>query len=353
MNEIVIPTLNSNDPEYDLVEWCVADGEPVTAGQPLLVLETSKAAEEVLATATGVLQQVAPAGSRCGPGTVIGRVLEDGAAPPPRAGERPPASTELQPGEPVLTAPARAIVAEHQISADRLRGLGKRLIREADVLGLLDAATQTVPLPDLQRAVAAAVTATVLVPAAYTVMKIYTRETDASTGIPERIIRATAAQRGTFPAFFARLGDDMTLILAPGAHIGVTVDVGHGLYLPVLQNAERMSDQEISAALLRFRVKARKARFKSADLAGANIAVTLHTESAVVLAQPILYPGHTCALAVSSTLQELHGSPDGTLCPSTYINLGLAYDHRVINGRDAVLFLDAIKRHVEQEYDSP
>ena len=116
------------------------------------------------------------------------------------------------------------------------------------------------PLPDLQRAVAAAVSATVLVPAAYTVMKIYTPETDGSTGVPELIIRATAAQRSRFPVFFARLGYDMTLILAAGAHIGVTVGVGQGLYLPVLQNAERMSVQETSAALLRFRVKARKTR---------------------------------------------------------------------------------------------
>lgn len=375
MHEITIPTLNSNDVDYFLVEWCVAAGERVTADQPVAVIETSKAAEELLANAAGVLDHAQPAGSRCRPGTVIGRVFDSeeqrrtsAASPavPAVAGHGSLAGT-------VLTNSARALIARHNVPEEQVRGLGKRVVRGADVLSLVDklpapapraqpactdaapastarAADQEaeiLPLSAMQQAIAATVTAALAVPAAFTVVKVYLDGTGENPVIPELVIRATAAQRSRYPAFFARLADDRSLLASRGAQIGLTVDVGHGLYMPVLRDAESMSVRDISEALLRFRVQARRGRFTASELAGGNIGITLHTESAVVLAQPIIHPGNTCALAVCAALDELQQMPDGSLRPRSYFHLGLAYDHRVINGRDATLFLDAIKRDVE------
>lgn len=189
--------------------------------------------------------------------------------------------------------------------------------------------------------------AALTVPSAYTLVKVYADREDRLPGPAERVIKAVAAQRSRFPAFFGQLGRDGTVMVAPGAQIGLTVDVGQGLYLPVLHDAESLSLRDISAAMLRFGVKARRGRFTADDLTGANIAVTLHTESAVVLAQPIIFPGHVCALAVCGMLEELQAGSGGSVSQRSYFHLGLTYDHRVINGRDAVLFLHAVKDTVE------
>jgi 2-oxoglutarate dehydrogenase E2 component (dihydrolipoamide succinyltransferase) len=206
---------------------------------------------------------------------------------------------------------------------------------------------EVLPVSALQRAVARTVTAALTVPVAFTVVKVYLDGKGENPDVLAEVIRATAAQRARYPRFFARLADDGTLTALPGAQIGLTVDTGHGLYMPVLRHAESLYPRDISAALLQFRVKARRARFTTSELSGSNIGITVHTESAVVVAQPVIYPENSCALSVCAVLDELHLAPDGSVRQRNYVNLGLAYDHRVINGRDAVLFLDAIKRDIE------
>ncbi|WP_175609340.1 2-oxo acid dehydrogenase subunit E2, partial [Streptacidiphilus griseoplanus] len=75
-------------------------------------------------------------------------------------------------------------------------------------------------------------------------------------------------------------------------------------------------------------------------LTGANFVITLHTDADVVLAVPFILPGTVCALAVTSP-------QDGSPQDGSPANIGLAYDHRLINGRDAALFLRALKNSVE------
>lgn len=377
MYELIIPALNSNDTEYVLLEWWVASGEPVTSDQPVALLETSKAVEEIPASANGTLEHALAAGSPCRPGTVIGRVLGPDELPSANAEIRSTAAAREISTELFLTNSARALVAQYHVAEESLREIGKRVIRGDDVLGLLgqrpvghtpvaagqsqpktatsagdgsavaEASFEVIPLSRIQRAIAATVTAAIAVPAAFTVVKVNLPATDEQPGFPECVIRATAAQRSLHPSFFGRITGDGMLVASPGAQIGISVDAGHGLYMPVLRDAESMSVREISAALLRFRVQARRGRFTATELNGSNIGITLHTESAVVLAQPIIHPENTCALAVCAKLEECQLLPDGSIHNRSYFNLGLAYDHRVINGRDAVLFLDAIKRIVE------
>ncbi len=379
MREITIPVLNANDVDYLLVEWYAQDGQAVTAGQPVAMIETSKATEDLEADASGILDQVLAAGSPCRPGSVIGRVHDNeadrsafyGGTFTPLAG-RDDEKTGLADGTgcdddtgPLLTDAARSLVTELGVSPESLRTLGKRVVRSSDIRTLAgeesasaampstSAVTtaplqheqsETLPLSAVQRAVAATVSASIAVPAAFTVVKVHLDEADAPHA--ELVIASVAAQRQSRPVFFGSLDGD-TVRVAAGAHVAVTVDVGRGLYLPVLGDAETLGPSEIAAALLRFRVKARKNTFTASELQGSNIGVTLHTESDVVIAQPVIYPGHICALAVCAVQMEIAASPIMPQRVRPYFNLGLAYDHRVVNGRDAIMFLDAIKRRIE------
>ena len=114
MTELRVPKLNNNDTEYLLVEWLAGDGAEVLKGEPLVIVETSKAAEELVAEADGVLSRMVEAGETCAPGDVVARIL-DGSAPPPSPAHAAAPGTDVhepRPGtdssDPIVTAPAQA-----------------------------------------------------------------------------------------------------------------------------------------------------------------------------------------------------------------------------------------------------
>ncbi|MBB5782658.1 2-oxo acid dehydrogenase subunit E2 [Nonomuraea jabiensis] len=368
MTELRVPKLNNNDTEYLLVEWLAEDGAAVVKGDPVVVLETSKAAEELMAEADGVLRRTARTGATCRPGDVIAH-LSDGSAPPPSAPD--PGTAATDPGTadggsgPIVTAPAQALIDEHGVDPARIRALGKKVIKQADVLSLLETGTgDTQPLPPVQRAVAAAVTRShQTIPAAFTAVKLDAgpaiararalgKEVRALIGLPELLVSAVASLHGQFPMCFAEPmtaggpGGELAVRPSPGPNVGVTVDVGNGLYVPVLRDADRLSVKEIAERLTAYRTKAAQGAFREDDLAGGNIVVTLHTDTAVLLAVPIVFPGQTCALSLCAPQHEFALDSAGNVVKRTTVTLGLAFDHRLVNGREAAMFLNAIRKAI-------
>ena len=363
MAEQRVPKLNNNDTEYVLTEWLVPDGGAVSSGDPLVVVETSKAAEELVAEGSGVLRQRAKAGDLCRPGELIAEVLDGSEPSAPAAADAPAAE-----GGPLVTRSAQDLADRYGIGAERISALGLSVVRSADIEALraADAGSDThtdtaaaaesapvsaerpggVPLSRVQRGVARAVELSHrTIPAAYTVVRMdlgaalahareLTRSVRRPVGLAELFVQQVAALHPQFPLFFAAI-EGSTALLAEAPHIGVTVDLGDGLFVPCVRDAGTRTIREIATELMRFRVAATNGAFRESDLGGANFVVTLHTDADVVLAVPLVFPGTVCALAVTSPTD---GSP---------ANIGLAYDHRLINGRDAVLFLHALKNSVE------
>ncbi|MEV4376400.1 2-oxo acid dehydrogenase subunit E2 [Streptosporangium sp. NPDC049644] len=382
MADIRVPKLNNNDTEYLIVEWLVEDGGPVVAGQAVAVLETSKAADELEAEESGHLYHAAAPNTWIAPGALLARVTAEavppeGPAPAPSGAE--PATGEDEPElRPLVTDPARAAMEELGVSDSDVASLGLAVVRRADVAALAarstGAATGTVRAdapgpgtdPDkangrqagthrlsrVQRAVARAVTVShTAIPAAYTVVRFevgpllartgeLSRQVRRPVGLAELFVQAVAALHPAFPLFFASIdGDEARLADAP--RVGVTFDLGEGLYVPVVRDTGSL--REIAEALMRYRLAAAEGDFREKDLTGANIAVTLHTDADVVLAIPLVFPGTVCALAITSPQSEPVLAEDGTVTARTVANIGLAYDHRLINGRDAALFLAALR----------
>jgi len=123
----------------------------------------------------------------------------------------------------------------------------------------------------------------------------------------------------------------------------VTLDAGQGLYVPVVKDADTRSLAEIADVLADFRISALRGSFRESELAGGNITISLSNDPDIVLARPIIFPGQACMLCLCGTQQELYLSDAEQIAVRHYANLGLSYDHRVINGRDAALFLRGIK----------
>ncbi|MBB4918244.1 2-oxo acid dehydrogenase subunit E2 [Streptosporangium saharense] len=368
MADIRVPKLNNNDSEYLVVAWLVEDGKPVRAGEPVVVLETSKAADELEAEESGYLHHDAALNTWVTPGALLARITEGPqAAPAPApAPEAAPAGTSA-PRDAVITEPARALIAELGITPEQVASLGLGVVRRADVERLAGAVPEqeqpAVPqetnrhvLSRVQRAVARAVTTShSTIPAAYTVVKFdvgpalartkdLSRQVRRPVGLAELFVQAVATLHPTFPLFFAAVdGDGARLSDAP--RVGVTFDMGEGLYVPVVRETGTLRD--IADTLMRYRLAAAEGDFRERDLTGANIAVTLHTDADVVLAVPFVFPGTVCALAITSPQPELALGEDGAVTTRTVANIGLAYDHRLINGRDAALFLAALRMELQ------
>ncbi|GLX93217.1 dehydrogenase [Herbidospora sp. NEAU-GS84] len=355
MTEFRIPKLNNNDDSYILVEWLAADGQEVKQGDPLVVIETSKTAEELESPADGTLVIRVHSGD-CAPGELIAAIGAAVEVAEPVVPEVPP----LESGEidVVITRPAQALIERHGISLDRVRALGKKVIRAEDVESLADP-REVVELPRAQRQAADVVVLShQTIPAAFTVVKADVTDTAKLTrdlskhartliGLSELLVKAVADQRAEFPHLFATWLGDGRIRLAEGSHVGVTIDVGKGLFVPVVRDADVRPLDAVARELMDYRMTALRGSFRERDLEGANIAVTLHSEAGVEFAIPIIYPGHVAALSLASTQQEVQPGDEGFMVRQT-VRIGLAFDHRVVNGRDAALFLGAVKRLLEE-----
>lgn len=351
MSDILVPKLSNNDTEYILVEWAVEDGKPVRSGDPVATLETSKAAEELVAEADGYIRHLVEAGAFVAPGQPIATLSSGRPQPPPDP--EPAKVSAPDEADVIITAPAQALLDELGIPRARAYEIGIRVVRRADVEALADA-PRTQPLSRVQQAVGRAVsTSHSTIPAAYTAVKMdvgralahaaeLTRQVKRPIGLAEIFVGAVAGLHERFPLFFAALDGDRAR-LSSSAHVGVTVDLGNGLYVPVVRDAAALGMKELATRLMEFRLAAMEARFRPEDLDGANIAITLHTDPDVCLAIPFVFPGQVCALAVTAPQPELVLDAAGAVAARTVANIGLAYDHRLINGRDAAAFLNALK----------
>lgn len=409
MTDFRVPKLNNNDTSYVLVEWLAEDGQDVRDGDPIVLLETSKATEEVEAPADGVLRRLLAEGAECEPGQVIARLLASADEPPAETTgttettETAGAGSGGNPGEPptaappgdvsgvIVTAPARELIEAHGIAMERVYALGRKVIRRTDVEELLgaqerspaaadDAAAeegtaeedgtaendataedddaQWITLSRAQQRTAEVVERSRReIPAAFTAMNVdvtevlslardLTRRLRTLVGLPEMVVKAAGGLLDRFPMFFAEPGPGPRARRAATADVGVTVDVGRGLFIPVVRDAGNRPLAEIAGDLVGFRKTALTGSFRERDLQGGAITLTLHTHDGIVFAVPIVFPGQTCALSLTAPRAEVVQDGPGFAVRKT-ATVGLAYDHRYINGRDAAEFLGELRTALE------
>ncbi|SDT80535.1 2-oxo acid dehydrogenase subunit E2 [Actinoplanes derwentensis] len=361
MHEIRVPRLNANDTTYTLVEWLQHDGAYVEAGDPIAVVETTKATEELeMANAGFLLQRVSPptdlpVNALIGYGFDTADELAAG-----RSSTAVPAVPRV-PETFVLSDSARELATTHGISSSQLARLGLRLIRAADLDGLITRVRDDEPETSgrrHQQAVAEVVTRSHReIPAAFTVTKVlldrtvhalrgFSRHAEVVAGIPELVVAAVARAGAAFPRLFAPFGSGTEP--TGSKDVAVTIDMGTGLFLPVVKAASDLGLGEICEIMMDFRRKALRSSFRAADLsAGGDIAVSLTVEPDIVFTQPIVFPQHCCMVSIGATLNELRFDENRQVHERSYLYLGLSYDHRVVNGAEATRFLSAVKADLE------
>ncbi|MEU9988170.1 2-oxo acid dehydrogenase subunit E2 [Streptomyces sp. NPDC048045] len=379
MRELLLPKFNNNDEGCVLVGWTVDDGAAVSADAVVAEVETAKALEELVADADGVLHRLVEAGAHCEFGRPVGLLFDSrqerddylaslAAAVVTTAPEGEGEDHDGGP-DPILSDAARTLAQDRGIRTEQLRTLGKRVVKASDVQQLIDqgimdqgaasvatgasADAVVVSLSPRQRAVAAVVSeAHRTIPAAFAAIAVdltafrATRD-GAPYGLVELLVKAIAARHADFPLFFATPGADHTLNLASAANVGVTVDVGTGLFIPVLKDAARRPIGDLADDLMDFRVSALRQNFREDAFADEAITLSLHNDPDIILAAPIVHPGRTCVVTLCAERSEVALTEDGMPFARPVTTVAATYDHRYLNGRDAVRFLTAVKQDLE------
>lgn len=322
---IMLPHLNANEEVALLMEWLVADGDEVTAGQLVAVVETAKTSTELEAPVSGRIRFFAdagtdqPFGSRLA--TVIGPQTADEtakSAPPPQA--------------------AVSLAKEgHQVRQQRpMSGVAarerQRLVQSA-VATTVSRSHRTIP--------PAFVACDVPVDQALAYLDDICERVGAPIDLGPFLIGALARLHPRHPGMFATVADDGTAATSSAADIAVTIDAGNGLYLPVIRAAGTIPLDALADRLVELQMDALSSSLTEADLdtTGVGLAVSLNLSSGVDLVQPLIMPGMSCIVSVGAVQSFVTLDPGGAPTLARQVTLGVAHDHRVVNGRPAMEML--------------
>lgn len=402
--DIAVPELGESVTEATVARWLKAPGDAVARDEPVVELETDKANLEVAASAAGVLAEIlVDDGRDVAVGAVLGRIEEGAAAAPPDAPApaAPPAEAapvaaapanveETAPAPPPLSPAVRRLVAEHDLDPAALKGSGKGgRILKGDVIDALsaDAPTTTppaqepapaapaadapppdasagerrVPMSRLRKVIArrlkhAQETAAMLttfneadMTAAMEARARYREPFEAKHGVRlgfmSFFVKAAAVALREQPALNARIdGDD--IVYNDACHIGVAVGAPRGLVVPVLRDAGRMGFADIERAIADFGRRAQDGTLTVEDMTGGTFTISNGGVYGSLLSTPILNPPQSAILGMHKIEKRPVAAGDSiALRPMMY--LALSYDHRIVDGREAVTFLVRVKECVE------
>ena len=368
--EVKIPAVGESVTSGVISAWLKNDGDPVSKGDALLTLETDKVATEITADAAGTLRIKAQAGTEVKIGEVVAVIEDAAAAPAPAkvAVEKPTeakpakksAKPETAPAPSPVQAPAPAPVAE---TAPAVAAANESLavISENVAPQEIERVTRK-RLSPLRRKIAAQLvmaqhTAAILttfneadMSAVMTLRKAmgedFQKQHGIKLGFMSFFIKAVVAALKAVPQVNVRVeGDD--LVQNHFYDIGVAVGTERGLMVPVVRDAHRKSFAEIERDLVAYAVKAREGKIGLDDLSGGVFTISNGGIYGSLLSTPILNPPQSGILGMHK-IQERAVVVNGAIVVRPMMYLAMSYDHRVVDGREAVTFLVRVKEAIEQ-----
>ena len=411
MTEIRVPTLGESVTEATIGRWFKKAGEAVAVDEPLVELETDKVTIEVPAPSAGVLGEIAAKdGDTVAVGALLGMINDGASAPAAKpAGAAPaarPAAPPAPPPQPAAAAPApaaprapssdaplapsvRRLSAESGVDASTVPGSGKDgRVTKGDMLAAIEKAAAT-PTPVNQPAAAVQVRAPS--PADDAAREERVKMTRLRQTIARRLkdVQNTAAMLTTFnevdmtnvmamrahykdvfekkhgsklgfmgfftkacvqalkdiPAANAEI-DGTDLIYKNYYHIGIAVGTDKGLVVPVVRDCDHKSIADIEKAIADYGRRARDGQLKIEEMQGGTFTITNGGIYGSLMSTPILNAPQSGILGMHK-IQERPMVVGGNIEARPMMYLALSYDHRVIDGKEAVTFLVRVKESLE------
>ncbi len=391
MSNIVVPQLGESVVEARVARWLKKEGDRVETGEPVVELETEKIDLEVGADHGGVLTSIKrKEGEDVKVGDLLA-VVEDGAAAPP---PEPKAEAPRAADQPRATPTARRMARDHDVNLGEIQGSGSAgRVTKQDVQGAMAptrdgkvAPTSEARVPPTAKAPVAAPTrgagdrtedrvrmskrrltiARRLVEAQRTAAMLTTfNEVDMTAvmglrgrhkeafqkqygvglGISSFFVKATVAALRDFPQLNAEIQGE-EIVLKRYFDIGVAVGAEGGLVVPVLRDTDRMSFAQIELAIRDFAKRAADGTLTLEDLKGGTFTITNGGVFGSLLSTPILNSPQVGILGLHK-IQDRAVPLDGQVVIRPMMYLALTYDHRIVDGREAVQFLVKVKNYIE------
>lgn len=388
--EIKVPSVGESVTEAVLARWLKKDGETVRRDEPIAELESEKATQEVPAPAEGTLRTTVAEGTKVSIGAVIGSIDEGRAAlaktaPAKAAPAKAQAATPTR-REAVMSPSARVLVESKGIDASQLTGSGRggRITKE-DVLKPPPSGTSgngappapasptpTLPAPTgehetrqrmspIRQRIASRLVESQQTTASLTtfneadlsaVMALRSQYKDkfrekhgVSLGFMSFFVKACVEALKTHPVANARI-DGPDVVYQHYYDIGVAVSTERGLMVPVLRGCDRLGFAEIEKGIAELAAKARDGKITVNDLQGGTFTITNGGVFGSLLSTPILNPPQTAIFGMH-TIQKRPVAVNDQVVIRPMMYLALTYDHRLIDGREAVLFLVRVKECIE------
>lgn len=370
--EVKIPAVGESITSGMISAWHKKDGETVEAGEALLTLETDKVSTEITAEQSGVLKILVPEGEEVKIGTVVAVLEAGGAAPAAPKAEAPKAESaaEAKPAPAAAPAPAApAAAAPAPAPAPAAPAPEVKIVPVQKEIELPAVSTVEVPegritrkkMTPLRRKIAAQLVHAQQSAAMLTtfneadmsaVMSLRSRMQDSfvkqygvKLGFMSFFVKAVVRALKQVPEINSRIdGDD--LVLNHFYDIGVAVGTDKGLMVPVIRDADKKNFAEIEKDILEYAAKAREGKIKLEDLQGGVFTISNGGVYGSLLSTPILNPPQSGILGLHK-IQERPIALNGQVVIRPMMYFALSYDHRVVDGKEAVTFLVKVKEAIE------
>ncbi|KAG1707764.1 Dihydrolipoyllysine-residue succinyltransferase component of 2-oxoglutarate dehydrogenase complex [Nymphon striatum] len=388
--EINTPALPESVADALIINWFKKPGESVSQDEPLVEVETDKVVLEVPSPITGVLESIVEdEGATVVSEQLLGYVVEGAAAPAPAAEEKAEeapaeAASAATASDDSQTSPAvRKALRENDLKAEDVAGSGKngRVLKEdVDAAAKSKPSSETtapvatnlegrleerVPMTRLRKRIAERLheaTQTTAMLTTFNEVNMqplmdmrnkykdqFEKTHEARLGFMSLFVKAASNALQKFPEVNASIdGDD--IIYHGYCDIGIAVSSPRGLVVPILRDTQNMSMGDVESGITAYAVKARDGKLGMDDLTGGTFTITNGGVFGSLLSTPILNPPQSAILGMHGInkrpmVETVNGKDELVIRPMMY--LALSYDHRIIDGQSAVLFLKTIKELVE------
>ena len=392
--EVKVPVLSESVSDATLAQWHKKVGDSVRRDENLVDLETDKVMLEVVAPHDGVLSEIKKSDGDVVASNEVIAVIDETAQTVVGEPSKAPAGPPAEPAVAVELSPAvRKLIADHQLDAEQISGSGKggRITKEDVLKHMAQTAQEPAPVPttpapvvkaaptpplpavvagrDEERVPMTRLRARIaqrLVEAQHTaamltsfneinmqpVMDLRTKYRDTfekqygiRLGFMSFFIKACVEALKAFPVVNASVdGDD--ILYHNYFDVGVAVSTERGLVVPIVRDADQRSFAELEQAVVGFAKKARDGKLAIEDLSGGTFSITNGGVFGSLLSTPILNPPQSAILGMHKIEKRPVVEGDQIVIrPMMYV--ALTYDHRIIDGREAVSFLVKVKESLE------
>ncbi len=379
-SEVIIPNAGESITSANVAQWHKADGEAVAKGDVLLTIETDKVSQELEAEHDGTLQILVPEGEEVAIGTVVAKINESAASTPTTetpASEAPvskPAPVTPPEPDPEPTPEAQPESTPTPVKAVETAvpvASSKPAPTPSETVSAADRGEQSEPVKEgrttrkkmsmLRRKIAshlvkaqqeAAILTTFNEVDMSEIMKLrkevqeeFVKKHGCKLGFMSLFIKAVTQALKDVPALNARIDGDY-VIQNHYYDIGCAIGTEKGLVVPVIRDTDKKGFAEIEKDIIEYAEKARTGKIELSDLQGGVFTISNGGVYGSLLSTPILNPPQSGILGMH-TIQQRPMAINGKVEIRPMMYLALSYDHRLVDGKEAVTFLIRVKDCIE------